>query len=142
MADLRKRIELPLLDDTVELDVTFEIIEVVERVYDMRAEYVAAQLSRPVKILRKDLANVAVGWMLGRTERSRREIREYVMTADGDTLNLYIGAIQAAILYSLREITDEEFERLSKGQDLDDAPGDGSKKKPGNGSSIAPTEPQ
>lgn len=135
---IRKTIDLPLYDDEVSIDVTFEILEIVERVYEMRAEYVAARLQpqHPVAILRKDVAAVAVGWLTPRVlSHTRQEIREYVMTANAETLNRYIGAIQAAILYSLKEISDEEFEALSKGQDLDDY-----KKKPAGDLSTTPTE--
>lgn len=130
MSELRKSIEVEVLDQTVSIDVDWRIIDVVETVYDMRAEYVAVLLQNPVKIKRKDIADVLTSWLAPRIQSiSRKAIREAVLLADDEPLTRYIGAIQGAVLYALRKIDGHEFDRLIAGRDLDDD-GSRSKKKP------------
>lgn len=119
---LRKTLEIPLPDGEVAVvDVNFRIIEIVERIYDTNADVVASiNLASPEKMLRSKIAAVIVEWLSTvETNFKRSEIREYVMTAEPKLLNVYSGCIQAAVLYSLKYINDEEFKQLSSGKDLE-----------------------
>src|SRR5690606_16327403 len=119
---LRKTLEIPLPDGEVAVvDVNFRIIEIVERIYDTNADVVASvNLASPAKMLRSKIAAVIVEWLSTvETDFKRSEIREYVMTAEPKLLNVYSGCIQAAVLYSLKYINDEEFKQLSSGKDLE-----------------------
>lgn len=134
---LKKTLEIPLPDGEVAVvDVNFRIIEIVERIYDTNADVVASvNLASPAKMLRSKIAAVIVEWLSTvETDFKRSEIREYVMTAEPKLLNVYSGCIQAAVLYSLKYINDEEFKQLSSGKDLEPSSSEANRKK-----SSAPT---
>lgn len=127
--DIRKTIDVPLFGDSVPVDVTFKIIEIVERVYGQTADLVASTLlTDPRQTLRHKVADVIVAWVGNREslgEYSRTELRGEIMTAPVDVFRVYVGAIQAAVLYSLRYVTEQQFDQLSRGEDLtDDAAGE------------------
>jgi hypothetical protein len=137
---LKKTLEIPLPnDDTVTISVDFRIIEIVERVYNQNADMVASiDLANPARMLRSKIAMVIAEWVANRdTGFKRQEIKEFVMTAKPDQLNVFSGCIQAAVLYSLKYIDDAQFDKLSKGQDLDEPPAEGKQ-----GNAEAPTSSQ
>lgn len=119
---LRHAITLPLGDDEVELDVDFRLLALIERGFDMRAEYVAGLLELDHRIRRSQVADVIVAWIAERTDalagRRRIDVLEEITTAPEETFRRYVGALQGAIQFSLRKITDEELEKLSRGEDL------------------------
>lgn len=122
---LKKTVEIPLPNgEECPVIVDFRIIEVVERVYNQNADLVVSiDLATPSRMLRSKIAAVIVEWLsVKETGFKRSEIKEYVMTADPDLLNVYSGCIQAAVLYSLKYIGDEEFDKLKKGKDLEAPP--------------------
>ena len=131
---LRKTLEIPLPDgDTAAVDVNFRIIEIVERVYNSSADVVASvDLASPRSMLRSKIAAVIVDWLTTtEVDFKRSELREHIITAEPKLLNVYSGCIQAAVLYSLKYIDEEQFDLLSKGKDLPTkkAEGSGGKKE-------------
>lgn len=128
---LRKAITLPIqLDDSIEeviINVDWDILEKVERVYNTSAEYVAAQILLNVAhVQRRHVAQILCLWCQGKTKLKQVEITEAVQTADQDQLYRYIGMIQAAVLWSIRGadgkpmINDIQFDALVEGKDLED----------------------
>lgn len=135
MTDLKKQIELVIDGHTVSVDVNWQVIATVEQVFGTIADLVASDVL-VYSPLRYQVADVICQWVKSRDLREN-EIREYVMTCGHDDLNVFIGAIQGAVLYSLNYIEEDEFDRLTKGQDLP------KKKSPSPGSaSSSDAEPQ
>lgn len=119
---LRKTITLPVGDDEFEIDVDFRVLEIIERVYDMRAEYVAGLLEQDHRIRRSQVAEVVLGWLSQRSDalvgRRRLDVLEEITTAPEEVLRRYVGAIQGAILFSLKRLSEEDLEKLARGEDL------------------------
>lgn len=130
---LRKTITLPVGDDEFEIDVDFRVLEIIERVYDMRAEYVAGLLEQDHRIRRTQVAEIILGWLSQRSDalvgRRRLDVLEEVTTASEEVLRRYVGAIQGAILFSLKRLSEEDLEKLSRGEDLGAPKQDGAEKK-------------
>ena len=117
--NLRQAVEIPLGDKTASVDVSFRILEIVERVYDLRADFIKIVLQSERLIKRSDIARVVIGWLeASRAEFDREETLEIIMTAPESDIRKYVGAIQGAIMYSLRECTEEELEALARGEDI------------------------
>lgn len=138
---LKKTVEIPLPNgEECVLNVDFRIIEVVERVYNQNADLVVSiDLATPSRMLRSKIAAVIVDWLsIKDTGFKRSEIKEFVITADPQLLNIYSGCIQAAVLYSLKYIGEDEFDKLKKGQDLG-TPDAGNKEGEKKGKEEAPT---
>ena len=132
-AQLRKTIVIPLStyedSDEVIINVNWDILEKVERVYGTSSEYVAVQiLPNIMHVQRNKISQILQLWCQGKTELKQVEIAEAVQTASQEQFIQYIGMIQAAILWSIRGpdglplISDENFEKLIAGQDLDQQP--------------------
>jgi len=120
---MKKTLELPLPDgETLTMEVTFRIIEIVERVYQKNADMVVSvDLASPIHMLRSKIADVISEWVATRqTNFKRSEIREFVITRQPMDLNVYAGCIQAAVMYSLKYIDDDQFAKLTRGEDLDE----------------------
>lgn len=129
---LRQSIELPIGEGSIALEVTFRILEIVERHYDLRAEFVGKFiLENDARIKRSDVAKIIMAWLDVIGEKSdREEVFEAVLTASDEKLRKYVGAIQGAIFYSLREITADELKALARGEDIRQAePGEDDGKK-------------
>lgn len=136
---MKKTLELPLPDgDSITMDVNFRIIEIVERVYQRNADLVVSvDLASPQLMLRSKIAEVIADWVaLRQTTYKRSEIKEHVMTRQPNELNVYAGCIQAAVMYSLKYIDDDQFAMLTRGEDLEDKPKDEPK-----GKGEAPADP-
>lgn len=159
-AQLRKTIVLPITtfekSDEVIINVSWDILEKVERIYGTSAEYVATQiLANIFHVQRHKISQVLQAWCQGKTELKQVEIAEAVQTASQEQFIQYIGMIQAAILWSIRGpdglplISDENFDKLIAGQDLDaqpeveaPKPSGGTSKKPRAGTSKKPIDSQ
>jgi hypothetical protein len=116
---IRKSLDVPVLGVTVTVDVNFRIIEIIERVYQKKAELAAADLDSPEKVLRSKVAEVISLWLAPLTnDFDRIEIKEAVMTSTPEMLNVYCGCIQGAVLFTLKYVTADELEKLSKGESL------------------------
>lgn len=99
--------------------VDFRIIEIIERVFDANAEMIVSiTLANPVKVRRTQIADVIAEWLSLDGQYKRREVREYVITAPAENIRQYVGCIQAAVLWSLAYIDDDQFTTLTKGEDL------------------------
>lgn len=142
MKQMKKTLDLPLPDgDSLTMEVTFRIIEIVERVYNQNADLVVSiDLATPSRMLRSKIADVIAEWVGTRhTNFKRSEIREFVITRPPDELNVYAGCIQAAVMYSLKYINDDEFAKLTRGEDLDIKPSGGA--TPGKDDAPAASPP-
>lgn len=126
---LRQSVSIPIGKSSISVEVTFRILEIVERVYDIRADYVKLALQLDKYIKRTDVSNVLLGWLEVVGEKiDREEVFETVMTCEEATLRKYVGAIQGAIMYSLKECTEEELQQLADGKDIRTEADDGKKK--------------
>lgn len=138
---LKKTLDIPLPNgETATLIVDFRIIEIVERVYNQNADLVASvDLASPTRMLRSKIAATIVEWLATKeTGYKRSEIKEFVLTSAPSQLNVFSGCIQAAVLYSLKYIDDEQFDKLSRGEDLDSPP---KEEKQGNEDAPTPSLP-
>lgn len=138
---MKKTLELPLPDgDVLTMEVTFRIIEIVERVYQRNADMVVSiDLANPQLMLRSKIADVIAEWISMRhTEWKRSEIREWVITRPPLELNVYAGCIQAAVMYSLKYIDDAQFAKLIRGEDLDEPEDKKAEDKKSKGKGKAP----
>lgn len=120
---IRNNIELEIAGEEVNLDITWRLIEIVERTFGAVADLVASDtlVRNPT---RYQVAEVIAEWCQGGNLK-KSTIRQEVMTARPDRLQVFIGAIQGAILYSLDYIDAEQLDTLTNGQDLENEPQEG-----------------
>lgn len=142
MKPLRKQIEVFVGDRSVMLNVDMRVIEIVESVYDTNVDVVATQiLTIPAYNQLTKLASVVQQWLLpGHFQQlglSRQDVKSVIYGASPNEIAKLTGCIQAACLYARNYITDEQMERLARGEDLepeqppqqdDDGDNDGKKK--------------
>jgi hypothetical protein len=125
---LRKSVMLPIGGTEIRIPVDWQVLEVVERVWDMAADMVPLVLADPRKVKRSKIAECILEWMdlhdgYSQCGLSREAAREAIITADFQTvINRLVGAIQGAVLYMIKRISAEEFETLSRGEGLGDDP--------------------
>jgi hypothetical protein len=130
MSQLRKTIVIPFSTfdktDEVIINVSWDILEKVERIYSTSAEYVASQIFPNIAhVQRHKIAQILAVWSQGLTKLKQVEIHEAVQTCSQEQLYRYIGMIQAAILWSVRNgkgmplISDKQFDALVNGEDID-----------------------
>lgn len=124
---LRQQIDIPIGEKRYVVDVTFRILEIVERYYSevhgvaVRADAVFYLLQDDASIRRIDVATVIANWLAAeRVDHDRAEVYEAVITADTDRLRVYVGCIVGAIGYSMKRITLEDLKRAAAGEDVDD----------------------
>lgn len=125
---LKKTISLEVCDQTVDVDVNWRIIEVVESTFGVVADLVASDtlVTNP---MRSKVAEVISEWVRSRDLR-KKDIYEDVLGASLEDLQVYIGAIQGAVLYSLSYIEEDELDQLTQGKDLESSEqGDGEEKE-------------
>jgi len=96
MSQLRKTIVIPFStpnkSDEVIVNVSWDILEKVERAYGTSAEYVAVQiLPNIMHVQRHKLAQVLSMWVQGKTELKQVDIVEAVQTASQAQFYSYIG---------------------------------------------------
>lgn len=117
---MKKFVELDVCGESFTLPVDMRIIEIIERVYNMNVDLVAATvLVNPAKIRLVDLAQVVEAWLAGKdTELTRRDIKSDVYTKSNDELNKLVGSIQAACMYFRKHIDERQFDLLARGEDL------------------------
>lgn len=131
---LRKTIVIPFTtdskDEEVIINVSWDILEKVERVYGTSAEYVAAQiLVNLAHVQRHKIAQVLQLWCQGKNDNLKQvDIAEAVQTSSQKQFYIYVGMVQAAVLWSIRGpegnplITDQEFDLLIAGEDIPPKP--------------------
>jgi hypothetical protein len=131
---LRQSIELPIGESSISIDITFRVIEIIERHYDLRAEFVGKFiLENDTRIKRTDVAKVIVAWIdAAGANVDREEMYEAVLTAPDPILRRYVGAIQGALWYSLKEISAEEVKTLARGENIREGKTDAEEKKSGS----------
>lgn len=118
--NIRETLEVEVCGETVSLDISWRIIEIVERTFGAVADLVASEtlVNTPT---RYQVAEVISEWVKDRS-LPKSKVRESVMMASQEALQSYIGAIQGAVLYSLSYIDEDQLDTLTGGEDL---PGDG-----------------
>lgn len=124
---MRKNIELEVAGQTFKIAVNMRVIEVIERVYDQNVDMVVgAILADPSRIKLTQLAEVVINLIAdqGAGSLTRSEVKEYVYTLDSDGLSQLIGSVQAAALFFRNHITEDQFDQLAAGHDLEDEPVD------------------
>lgn len=127
MKPLRKQIELTIADRSVMLNVDMRVIEIVESVYDTNVDVVATQiLTIPALNQLTKLSAVIQQWLLpGHYQQlglSRSDVKQAIFGASPDDISRITGCVQAACLYARNYITDEQMERLARGEDLEPQP--------------------
>lgn len=116
---LRKQFIIPIDDEEVLLETNFRLVEILERVYRLNSDYVAINLlSDERNILRSQIAEVIALWVQGKTAYKYGDVKELVMGADMDAYKVYLGAIQAVVLFCSRQIDERTFDSLSSGNGL------------------------
>lgn len=150
---LRKTIVIPFTtdskDEEVIINVSWDILEKVERVYGTSAEYVAAQiLVNLAHVQRHKIAQVLQLWCQGKNDNLKQiDIAEAVQTASQKQFYIYVGMVQAAVLWSIRGpegdplITDQEFDLLVSGEDIPPKPQIDNSKLP-EGGQAKPKKPR
>jgi len=125
MKPLRKNIDLTISGETVSVSVDWEVIEIVETVFGGMADLVVTDtlVNYPP---RHKVADVICQWVAkSNPGKDKAEVRSEVITARHTDFSAYVGAIQGAVLYSLREIDESQLDDLTSGKDLDEGEGDG-----------------
>jgi hypothetical protein len=131
---LKKSVIIPLPDGGEHaLNITFRVIEIVERVYEKNADLVCSiDMANPARLIRTKIAAVIAEWLA--TEEkvgfTRQAIREHVMCSPPKLLNVYTGCIQGSVLYLLQYITEKQLEKLSKGESLEEKEKEGAPNPP------------
>jgi hypothetical protein len=70
-------------------------------------------------IKRSDIAVVMMGWIdSAGVKVDREQVFEDIITAPEKVIRKYVGAIQGAVMYSLREISEDELKKLADGEDI------------------------
>lgn len=133
-SQLRKTIVIPFTtyekSEEVIINVNWDILEKVERVFGTSADYVATMiLTNIFHVQRHQIAKVLGLWCQGKNEKLKQvDIAEAVQTCNQKQFIIYIGMIQAAILWSIRGpdgqplINDLQFDKLIAGEDLEEPP--------------------
>jgi len=111
---LRKTLELDLFGEPVPVDVDFRVVEIVERAFNASADDLIRPLASLAGVQRRHVADVICDWVtrVPNLGYRRQEIREHVMTAPASQYYLWVAQISNALLYTLKHMTDEEFDRI------------------------------
>lgn len=126
---IKKTLEIPIEDEVYDTPITFALLEVVERVFEVPADEVPRLLTPYFAFAphlggnpqRSKVAEIIAGWITESTgcELSRNCIREVVGFSLPDRYNVYVGCIQGALLFAWKRIDEEQLNTLSKGESLE-----------------------
>lgn len=119
MTPIKKSLRLPILDEDVNINVTWHIIEIVEREYECGADIVVAEkFPKPENIQRRKIASIIANWCDSqRIGKPHNDVWQYVLTSPLERLGIYVMGIQAAVLYALGSLSSSEFDDLQKDED-------------------------
>lgn len=124
MPNLKKTVYFAINGEEIALDVTWDLLEKVERVYSLPCDLVPYILQEAARVPRSKVAEVVALWVQGKTKQTKDEIKEFYFTCPQIQYIKDIGKIQAALLWSLRNedgtptISDKAFDALVNGQDI------------------------
>lgn len=124
MPNLKKTVYFLINGEEIALDVTWDLLEKVERVYSLPCDLVPYILQEAARVPRGKVAEVVSLWVQGKTKQTKDEIKEFYFTCPQIQYIKDIGKIQAALLWSLRNedgtptISDKAFDALANGQDI------------------------
>lgn len=132
---VKKRIDLEVViggtTHTAQIDVTFRVLEIVESVFNMNADWVASRvLTSPQLLKYTKIAEVIADWVSPHIDERRGRIVEAVLAADRERMSSYVTAIQAACLFLRNHIDGVKFDDMMTPDDgAPDAADKGAKKK-------------
>lgn len=111
---LRKTLEFALFGELVPVDVDWRVIEVIERTFNTSADALIGHFVTMERVQRRHVADVLCDLLARKGDLAwkRGEIREHVMTADAADFYQWVAQINTALLYALKHMTDEEFDRV------------------------------
>lgn len=124
--NLKKSVYFNVCGEEICLDVTWHMLEKVERVYGMPVDVVPFYLQDAIRVPRSKVAEIISLWVQEKTKLTRDQIKEHFFTCQQSEYIKDIGKIQACVLWSLRGedgksmITDAAFDKLVNGIDLDE----------------------
>lgn len=114
---LRKHLEIPLPSgDTVGVEVTMRVAEIVERVWDKSIDAVIVDLTSDTQVKRSLVAEVIAQWVApSYPQISRRELKESIMRSGPEAFGAYAGLVLLASMYCVSHVDDDGFDQSSKG---------------------------
>lgn len=117
---MKKQFTLDIGDEEIILECNFRQLEIIERVYEMNADYVVLSLLQDSRnMLRSKISEVISLWCAGKSLHYKQsDIRELVTLAPVENFKIYIAAMQAVVLFTTRQITEPQFDTLLNGEDL------------------------
>lgn len=122
MNELKKQVRIDLCGGEISLPVNMSIVEIIERVYGININFAVVALQNPMQVKLTQLAEVYLSWMTaGHYEQlgvSRKDVREYIYTADPDQVDRLSGAIMGAALHYRKAITGDDMDALAEGKNL------------------------
>jgi hypothetical protein len=111
---LRRVLDIELLTAEFKVDVDFRLIEVLERAFGMSADALVDIFLQRMRVQRRHVADVLAEILprAGATQ-TRTEIREAVITLDLEAFAVLVSQLQAALLFIIKHMTPEEFDKVS-----------------------------
>jgi hypothetical protein len=128
MPNLKKTIFFNIADEQTSIDVTWSVLEKVERVYNLPCDLVPYMMQDATRVPRSKVADIVTLLLQDKTKKTREEVKEFYFSCSQKAYIRDIGKIQAAILWALRDdnnqpmISDAAFEALVNGRDLPEEP--------------------
>jgi hypothetical protein len=117
-APLRKRLTFHVLGQDAGVDVDYSLLETIERVFSVGAlDVLIPAFSNPEGVQRRLIADVLAD-VLGRVDMKafpRADVRMEVMTMDFTAYSAIVLQLCAAVSFSLKRATADEFERIIAG---------------------------
>jgi hypothetical protein len=113
---LRKTLEIELFGEPVPVDIDFRVVEILERGFNRPADELIRPLSTMTGVQRRHVADVICDWVarVPNLGWKRLEIREHVMTAPPEVYYRWVAQLSTALLYCLKHMSDEEFDRIKR----------------------------
>ena len=120
---LKKNINFTICDKKIILPINFQLIEVVERIYDMNVDYVAGILLRDLKNIKiSKLCDVICEFVdLSTSRLADKDVRDFVYQCDAKELTKIIAVVQSVCLYMRKYISEEEMELMLEENEVDDS---------------------
>lgn len=111
---LRRTIVVEILGEEVSIDVTFRLIEFIERAFDTSADHAIALFVKAGGVQRRRVADVIADAIIRTTPSkwARDTIREAVITCSMDEYAQHVAALQSALLFLLKRIDAETFDTV------------------------------
>jgi hypothetical protein len=99
---IKKTLTLKVAGQELDVNVDFDVIRIIEEVYQRGADMVIPLFERPDAIQRHKVARVVAEWaVLKLPTLNRRDVMEEVARAKAEAFGLYAGSIYAALCFLL-----------------------------------------